>query len=444
MLDRWVSFATWAMLAVSAAAALAIFVQVHFVRSGAGRPLVLVLPSVAPASAPSPERSACAGGAAVRFPAGNPGLVADCAALLRAQAALRGADALNWSADTPIALWDGVVAGRASGARRVQELRLEDRGLEGAIPAALGGLTGLRELRLDGNRLTGAIPPELGLLPRLEELRLDGNRLAGCVPAGLRDTPGSDLPAFGLPYCTCAGGAAVPDPAASPGLVSDCRILLRIMDELRGDAGLNWSVDLPIADWDGIGLSGGEPRRVGGVNLRSRGLTGTIPSGLGGLTELTHLHLGADNYLTGAIPAELGNLAGLQEFFAGGRNLLTGGLPAELGNLTGLRVLYLTNNRLAGSIPDLSRLTNLGYLNLRGNLFAGGIPSWLGGIRTLRRLDLHGNRLTGGIPPGLAGLPQLQELLLSRNRLTGCVPAALRDVERHDLSELGLPDCPQR
>ena len=414
MLDRWVSFATWLMLAASVTGAIAIFVQIRFVGFDPGwRP--------APAAAPaSPELSRCEGGAAVRNAAGNPGLVADCAALLQAKDELAGAGALNWRPDLAIALWDGVVVGRASGARRVQGLLLEDRGLAGAIPAALGRM------------------------PELRELRLAGNRLTGCVPAGLRGMAHSDLSAFGLAYCTCADGAAVPYPAANPGLVSDCRILLRAKDALRGDADLDWSVDLPIADWEGVGLADGAFGRVASIHLRNKGLTGRIPAGLGGLTELTHLHLGANNYLDGPIPAELGNLTRLREFYAGGGNRLTGELPAELGNLTELRVLYLTGNRLSGSIPDLSGLTRLEYLNLRGNRLTGRIPSWLGAAANLQRLNLRYNRLTGGITTGLANLSRLQELYLAHNPLTGCVPAALRGVERNDLSDLGLPDCPAR
>ena len=41
-------------------------------------------------------------------PASNPGLVSDCEALLASRDTLAGTATLNWSADTPIADWDGI------------------------------------------------------------------------------------------------------------------------------------------------------------------------------------------------------------------------------------------------------------------------------------------------------------------------------------------------
>ena len=118
----------------------------------------------------------------------NGGLVSDCATLLAAQDILSGTAALNWSADTPIADWSGVVLGGSSG--RVTELHLSGLGL------------------------TGQVPFELGSLSNLQELYLGGNRLTGCVPDGLRDVPNNDLASLGLPFCSehpCVAGGAVSD-----------------------------------------------------------------------------------------------------------------------------------------------------------------------------------------------------------------------------------------
>ncbi len=59
-------------------------------------------------------------------------------------------------------------------------------------------------------------------------------------------------------------------------------------------------------------------------------------------------------------------------------NGLTGSLPASLGNLAGLEYLNLQNNRLSGRIPaDLSRLTKLKYLALGDNQLSGCYPASL-------------------------------------------------------------------
>jgi len=62
------------------------------------------------------------------------------------------------------------------------------------------------------------------------------------------------------------------------------------------------------------------------LNLESSGLTGSIPPGIGNLTNLTLLDLR--------------------------NNQLTGSIPSEIGNLTNLTGLYLQDNQLSGIIPD--------------------------------------------------------------------------------------------
>ena len=124
----------------------------------------------------------CVSGGAV-VDATNEGLVSDCGMLLAARDTLAGTAALNWSADTPITEWNGVVLGETSG--RVTELDLGALGLNGRIPTELGGLSNLMELSLSGNGLTGEIPPELGRLSNLNHLLLADNGLTGEIPPEL-------------------------------------------------------------------------------------------------------------------------------------------------------------------------------------------------------------------------------------------------------------------
>ena len=88
----------------------------------------------------------CVSEGAVSNAASNPGLVSDCAALLEARDTLAGTASLNWSASTPIADWDGVTLGAAP--QRVIQLRLQNKGLNGTIPASLGRLSKLEALFL--------------------------------------------------------------------------------------------------------------------------------------------------------------------------------------------------------------------------------------------------------------------------------------------------------
>ena len=195
----------------------------------------------------------------------------------------------------------------------------------------------------------------------------------------------------------CNDGAVAD--ATNLGLLDDCETLLVARDTLAGTATLNWSETTPIAQWDGVSLSG-TPQRVTRLNLSNAGLSGTIPPVVGRLSMLTHLNLRSNPGLSGEI-------------------------PAELGYLSSLRVLNLHSNSHNGAIPDLSGAANLEELYLANNDLSGSIPTWLNGMTSMRELWLWGNNLTGSVPD-LSGMISLQKLKLANNDLTGGVPVASR------------------
>ena len=129
------------------------------------------------------DTASCATEGAVADAADNPGLVADCDALLAGRDMLAGSATLNWSASTPVDQWEGIAVGGTP--LRVTRLKLQRKGLTGEIPAGLGGLSSLVELDLWFNQLSGTVPSELGNLANLELLYLSRNRLNGSIPAWL-------------------------------------------------------------------------------------------------------------------------------------------------------------------------------------------------------------------------------------------------------------------
>ena len=129
----------------------------------------------------TPRTSPCVLGEAVRDRM-NAGLIHDCEALLEARDTLAGSATLNWSTDTRIWAWDGVI--REGDPLRVTKLVLRDRNLDGTIPAELGKLSSLVVLNLHSNMLSGAIP-DLRSLIGLEELYLANNELSGGIPESL-------------------------------------------------------------------------------------------------------------------------------------------------------------------------------------------------------------------------------------------------------------------
>ena len=155
-----------------------------------------------PANPPQhpPAAYECDDTTAVTSPGVNRGLVQDCESLLDSKDTLRGTASLNWSAGTAVTGWDGVTVTDD----RITKLELDDEGLSGTIPPALGNLPSLTHLDLSDNSLTGAIPRELAHLDNLQVLRLSGNSLTGCIPEGLKDVATNDLNSLNLQACPAA------------------------------------------------------------------------------------------------------------------------------------------------------------------------------------------------------------------------------------------------
>ena len=272
------------------------------------------------ASRKSMTLNACATGGAVSDPAGEPGLVSDCVALLSARDTLAGGATLNWSEGTLIQDWDGVTVGGTP--RRVTEIRLFLKQLSGTIPAELGSLSNLMGLDLGSNQLSGTIPAELGSLSNLEWLFLDGNRLSGTIPAEL-------------------GG------------LSNLAVLYLSGNELSGT----------------IPVELGSLSNLTWLVLDGNQLSGTIPAELGSLSNLTVLEL-SGNQLSGTIPTELGGLSNLELLYLWA-NQLSGTIPAELGGLSSLELLFLSGNQLSGCIPEGLRDVPRNDLDQLGLPFCG-------------------------------------------------------------------------
>ena len=353
----------------------------------------------------------------------NAGLVADCDALLAARDLLaspldNGDPWLNWSADTPITEWDGILEDSLEGSpQRVTRLYLHGLWLDGSIPSELSGLTALKELYLQDNELSGPIPAELGDLANLTRLHAYGNDLGGEVPAEL-------------------------------GNLTVLRELRLESNDLTGQippelGNLTRVTRLFFADND---LSGEIPAELGGMtnldwlNLGRNNISGEIPEELGNLSRLRRLYI-YENDLSGPIPGSLGDLSRLTHIVAQS-NDLSGAIPPELGNLSNLVWMGLYDNDLTGEIPaELGDLGKLQRLYLTNNELYGEIPGELGNLSALTDLFLSYNYLTGQIPASLDNLERLRRLRLAGNFFTGCLPEGLADVRSSDADQLGLPTC---
>ena len=301
----------------------------------------------------------------------------------------------------------------------VTRILLPNNGLFGSIPSELGNHQNLGELNLSSNALSGSIPAELGNLTTLYNLNLSNNDFSGVAPPSL-------------------SSFSIPDSAFKSEPISSVeREALVALYNLAG--GANWKNNtgwMGVAgtecDWFGITCTNDS---VTLISLSSNGLSGSIPSELGNLTNLTRLYLIANN-LSGSIPPELGNLTKLTWLFLNS-NSLSGSIPSELDNLSNLERLYLNANSLSGSIPAwLGTLSNMEWLYLNGNSFTGTIPSELSSLANLKRFSISENSLSGSIPAWLGTLINLEKLYLWGNSFVGSIPPELGNLTK--LTDLNL------
>ncbi|XP_058766966.1 receptor-like kinase TMK4 [Vicia villosa] len=156
-----------------------------------------------------------------------------------------------------------------------------------------------------------------------------------------------------------------------------------------------WTTASSFCTWNGVKC---DSNRVTSINLTSKSLTGTLPSDLNSLSELTIIDF-QSNSLTGVLPS--------------------------LANLSNLQSVFLSSNNFT-SIPDgcFQGLTSLQKLSMSGNtiLKPWKFPSELTQSLNLVELDLGQTNLIGSLPDIFAPLFSLKKLRLSYNNLTGALP----------------------
>ena len=139
---------------------------------------------------------------------------------------------------------------------------------------------------------------------------------------------------------------------------TECTALVALYNATNGSSWNNhtgWLGDNTPCDWFGVTCSAGHVQQI---TLNFNNLTGTLPTAIGNLTNLTNLYI-KHNQISGTLPAEIGNLTNLT-YLNLEENSISGSIPVELADLTGLTVLSLRLNDFTGVIPaELINLTNL-------------------------------------------------------------------------------------
>ncbi|MCO5560133.1 hypothetical protein L7F22_013740 [Adiantum nelumboides] len=358
----------------------------------------------------------------------------DVEALLSFKAALSPSSEAKlhtWNATaspSPCHGWVGITcANTSSSIATVVRLDLHSFNLSGPLSPSLASLPSLTFLNLSSNNLSGPLPPSL--CAHLTHLDLRLNNLSGSIPS-LHLC--SSLSFLDLSFNTFFG----PIPSSLSSLANLQILQLHHIPDLSGTipSSLALLPNLTHLCFGKNNLSGSIPPEIGSLSklvhfaAYENKLTGPIPAELGKLQKLQSLKLFNTDYQESSIPPEFGNLTALQDLYMFNCNL-SRSIPSELGQLQNLAVFHLDNNGLSGSIPpSLGRLNRLVELHLYENNLSGPIPPELGNLTTLKYLYLDFNALNGGIPAELGKLHNLVVLQLQDNFLQGQLPPELGNL----------------
>jgi len=241
----------------------------------------------------------------------------------------------------------------------VEELKMGDHSLQGALPASFSQLTQLRKVDLSSNQLSGPMPQFLFASPLLETLTLSHNFFEGSIACPAAVEP--ELKSLVLSYNRLSGSL--------PGCLFDELPKLQYLSVAYNDLS---SPTIPTQIKQASSLTS--------FYATHTGLSGYLPPELKCLTKLKFLGL-ARNQLTGDIPQEIvDGLTSLYLLDLGG-NQLTGPVPHFTEEHTELRRIYLDHNQLEGSfeeqLTEFSRLQTAGAVSeviLSANHLSGPLP----------------------------------------------------------------------
>ncbi|PPS08017.1 hypothetical protein GOBAR_AA12628 [Gossypium barbadense] len=141
------------------------------------------------------------------------------------------------------------------------------------------------------------------------------------------------------------------------------------------------------------------PQNLQRLNLAFNQFTGSVPYSINQMHSLQYLNL-AHNQLQNQLSDMFGPLSSLSTLDLS-FNSLTGDLPESFKNLTSMNTMYLQNNQFTGTIDVLANLP-LDILYVSDNRFTGWIPDQLKSIN----LQKDGNSWSlGPAPPPPPGTP---------------------------------------
>jgi hypothetical protein len=176
--------------------------------------------------------------------------------------------------------------------------------------------------------------------------------------------------------------------------------------------------------WYGIECAHGT---VTSIDLGGNGASGWLPTELSALHALRVLNID-ESALSGTLPAGIASLTSLETILFATNPKLSGTLP-NLSKLTALAELDISRTRISGSLPrvHMDRLRNIRRLQVDHTSLSGTLPPQLGELTSAQALFMHESRgLSGTMPPQMGRLTEmLHGMSLAGTRISGTVPTQI-------------------
>lgn len=234
----------------------------------------------------------------------------------------------------------------------IEEINLQNKGLEGSLISEIGFLQSLKRIDLSFNKFTGTIHKSILTGKSWESFNVSNNSFEG-------------------------------DSETIQYLLSN--FLLKKLDISNnlfvGTLPSTMTYPFPLES----------------IDVANNLLQGPIPDSLFECLRLHTIDLSQNNF-DETIPSSLGLLSNLQNIYLN-ENEISGSIPTQVFNLTQMKVLMVYANKLTGSIPTfVGNLKNLSTLVMNHNRLKGNIPVEFQVLEKITTLHLHHNQLTGSAP----------------------------------------------